>query len=288
MKKYQLNLISILIFILMGISLKGCNSDDQINIVKSPTPTIFMKTPTREFTQTPAPIALLGQRYQTRIDFVKDLFTKDICKLPCLGEIYPGTTDFNDAARIYQIYGAERVDDYVNNSKGLIFDTVEINQENKRLWIGFETWYENGIEIIEYMDVMRFQYPIKTLLDTYGKPNSILVRIIEPWIGDNEAPLSLILDYNRSGMIFNYQMDVRAKDPIKLCSDLLTEPYIKMWNVDRDLSLTSVFFAYPELIGELNTYIANPSKLGFSVDEFYEAFTKAGSDKNCIDLHYPY
>jgi hypothetical protein len=279
------------LFILMTFSLiplSGCGLDDQAIMPFSTENVEFTITPTQVFTQTPAPIDLLDQRYKTHIDFVKDLFTKDICKLPCLGEIYPGTTDFNDAARIYQIYGAERVDDYVNNSKGLIFETVEINQENKRLWIGFETRYENGIEIIEYMDVMRFQYLIKTLLDTYGKPNSILVRIIEPWIGDSEAPLSLILDYNRSGMIFNYQMVVLAKDPIKLCSDLLTEPYIKMWNVDRDLSLTSVFFAYPELIGELNTYIANPSKLGFSVDEFYEAFTKAGSDKNCIDLHYPY
>jgi hypothetical protein len=173
-------------------------------------------------------------------------------------------------------------------SKALNFKRVDIDHGIIASSIGFMTSNVGGKEIIEHMDIMRFNYPIYTLLNTYGKPDNLMLYIIEPMHGYYEAPIYFLLDYGKRGMIFEYEFDVFANNPISLCSDQLEDPHIIIWNTNINSSLTYIFFEYPEILGDFQSYETNQSKIGFSIDEFYKAFTQNLSDKNCINAIYPY
>lgn len=248
MKKYLYD-IPILYFIVIGIILSSCSSENNVFTI-TPTigmPSLVAQTPvptqTRHSTNTPslAPSPAPTLNAEEAIQFTESLLEdNNNCDFPCWWGITPGVTSWEDAQNFLNPFVLSIKKVYETETEQIYLISAPVTEKIDPILGTFSfdilLTYEDNEPIIQQINIAKgYQLKISTVLDSYGEPDQI-------WYWSNgwtiyDPEYYIILFYQKRGMMFIYFGEGRVvgddgENYVEVCYRTFEnrEPRIQLWS----------------------------------------------------------
>lgn len=225
----------------------------------------------------PVPTLLADERE----NLIAQLLTQDYrCTLPCWGGIEPGVTTW-PAARTFLEQFAEI---HSNTS-------AKINYVGKPVYTAF---YVNNNNIVEFIGVPRFEYPVYRLLQDYGKPSEIYFYILDVLPVDTSNPYTIYLFYKEQGIVGEYNGASAKGSTLSVCfkdsqGRKSRNAFLWLWPEKVDLTFRNVTDQYMNKFSEhasLNYYEIEELSAD-NVDGFFETYKLEENENKCLQIQNP-
>ena len=299
--KNNLLIINFLLIILFG---SGCSAG-QNKTVFAPTITqmkqteqiIATITPKQSSTNTPTKPAPTKTSIPTPLptlsetkaeELIYKLVSEDYkCRLPCFAGFSPGVSKIHDAEQFFSIF-SQQIYKSPNFHGFLSYLTPPTEFSNSPYVI--MSFYSEG-DIIDSIFTFRYNYPIKVLLEKYGKPDEVYFFLQYPL--SSTAEFDLFFYYREQGFAASYRGEVEYGDTVEICATPpfsgQNGPFLILWSPDEHKTLKELDrISTLSFMSDLNKYVPLEIVLTDStIDDFYSMFMNSLEKDSCIKLSNP-
>ena len=289
------NVTIILLFsIILVIGLGACGNSPSINTLLPPEGSINSTQPTTTVlakpsnTLTPIPatptMPLPTFSVEEKENIVTKLVTEDFnCMLPCWGGIEAGVTTWSNAQTFL-----EQFTQIYSSPSGI--RTAEIHYKDDDLVLEF---YAKS-NVVEFMGVPRFEYPIHHLFRDYGRPDEIYFFILDVLPVDTTNPYSLYLIYKEKGIIAEYN-GVSAKGrTLLICfrdfhDSKSRNVFLWLWAKEDEKTFHNVISQYMDRFSEHSslTYYKLEELSVYNPNDFFDIYSLEENENSCLKIKNP-
>ena len=243
-------------------------------------------TPTRTHTPVSATSTIVAPTLteQEKQQVIDQLLREDYhCVLPCWGGIEPGVTTWHDAKLLLeqfaQIYTAQ---------SGIY--TAEFQYNGRNLVLGI--YVRNNI--VEFIAVPRFEYPLYRLLQDYGKPDEVYFYILDVLPIDTNNPYTVYLFYREKGIIAEYSGASAKGATISVCfmdsqGQKSQTAFLSLWPKGSDRPFEDVIAQYMSKFSDYLSlkYYKIEELSAYTSQEFYEIYELKDNENHCLEIKNP-
>jgi hypothetical protein len=256
------------LFAIVALFLTGCDVTEMTDTPMQPTSTM------------PVPTLTTGERE----NLTKQLMTKDYnCNLPCWGGIEPGVTTWSDAKVQLEIFAQ-----IYSSHLGIYTAEFQYKRENRVL-----AFYTRN-NIIEFMGVPRFEYPLYRLLQDYGKPDEIYFYILDVLPIETNNPYKVFLFYKENGIIAIYDGVSAKGSTISVCfmdsqGQKSRTAFLYLWSKGSDMNFYDVVAGYMQQFSDYLAlkYYRLEELSTSSVTDVYDTYLLEVNENQCLQLNNP-
>lgn len=252
-----------------------------VSITSTPT---HIPTPTKTPRPTPLPTLSETETEELIYKLVTDEYN---CRLPCFGSFSPGVSNINKAEEFFSTFSQQNYKS--PNFHGFIAYLTPPIKFSSNPFITMRFYSKK--DIIDTIFTFRYNYPIKVLLEEYGKPDEIYFFLQYPL--SSPAEFDLFFYYPKQGFAASYNGEVEYGDTVQICSTTpfsgQNGPYLILWSPDdhktlKELNQTSTI----SFMSDLKHYVPIETVLiDATIDDFYTMFMTLSENDTCIKFSNP-
>jgi len=281
------------------VCLAGCQtSGSTVEGASNAQPVYVSPTATQRPSSSPAvavsPTRLVTLTYAERLQFAVEIFTEDMCRLPCIGNILPGVTTFQEAGDYLSTFAFSETTYFLGNSPfinhSFFFETYDLPitlDSNPPL----EIYTLDDSDIIEYIRLIRIDYSMEDVLREYGLPDQIFFSLIDPLFYDQEMEYNIYFLYR--GQRFSYHFYgtfiPQTIESYTICpvNDLADIGYVDLvsWR-EGFTDFEEIPYDYPMMIDNAVWAIQVISE--YSIEEYANLILDGINGNDCILINNPF
>jgi len=294
--KLKQSLWFILIFVLLTTNCGVINTETPITVGPSESQTTPDLSPVSTSTMvtstmTPVPmsatstIAVPTLSEEEKQQVIDSLLKEDYhCILPCWGGIESGVTTWHNAKLLLEQFAQ------IYSSQSGIY-TAEFQYNGRNLVLAF--YVRNNI--VEFIAVPRFEYPLHRLLQDYGEPDEVYFYILDVLPIDTSNPYTVYLYYKEQGIIAEYNGASAKGATISVCfmdsqGQKSQTAFLSLWSKGSEMSFEDVIAQYMSKFspGYLSLKYYKLNELSTqTLQEFYDIYKLKDNENHCLQIKNP-